>query len=259
MLTLVSYPNKNKLLLLITFFGVLITFCFPPIKQNTNYHAFADCINIHGISNFSNVISNFPFISFGLIGLYLIAPKKIKFKLYYYFLFISLIGTGIGSMYYHINPNNSTLFWDRLPMTIAFMSVLTILISQYIDEIVGKKLFWWLIGFGFSSVIYWKVSTHFGYEDLRPYIIVQFLPLILVPLILILYPGKEKKYSWAVILIYVAAKIFEIADEKIFSSLHFISGHTLKHLVASLIALPILYKTKKTTISKNTNRNHFSA
>ncbi|HRD38575.1 MAG TPA: alkaline phytoceramidase, partial [Bacteroidia bacterium] len=88
--------------------------------------------------------------------------------------------------------------------------------------------------------------------------IVQFLPLILVPLILILYPGKEKKYFWAVILIYVAAKIFEIADEKIFSSLHFISGHTLKHLVASLIALPILYKIKKTTISKNTNRNHFS-
>ena len=30
--------------------------------------------------------------------------------------------TAVGSSYYHLAPDNERLFWDRLPMTIAFSS-----------------------------------------------------------------------------------------------------------------------------------------
>ena len=35
-------------------------------------------------------------------------------------LFLGILLTGFGSAYYHLEPNDQTLFWDRLPMAISF-------------------------------------------------------------------------------------------------------------------------------------------
>jgi hypothetical protein len=40
--------------------------------------------------------------------------------------------TAVGSGYYHLAPDNESLFWDRLPMTIAFMGLVS---SQIVDRI----------------------------------------------------------------------------------------------------------------------------
>ena len=39
-------------------------------------------------------------------------------------LFLGFFLTGIGSSYYHWDPNDGTLFWDRLPMTLSFAAIL---------------------------------------------------------------------------------------------------------------------------------------
>ena len=36
----------------------------------------------------------------------------------------------IGSSYYHWKPSNSRLVWDRLPMTVGFMSLVAVVISE---------------------------------------------------------------------------------------------------------------------------------
>jgi hypothetical protein len=51
--------------------------------------------------------------------------------------FVGLQLTAFGSSYYHLSPNNSRLVWDRLPMTIAFMSMVAAIIAERISLRIG--------------------------------------------------------------------------------------------------------------------------
>jgi hypothetical protein len=50
--------------------------------------------------------------------------------------------TGFGSSYYHWNPNDDTLFWDRLPMTLCFMAILAAAVEERVDARAGAVLLW---------------------------------------------------------------------------------------------------------------------
>lgn len=247
MLTQVSYVNKHRLLISISVAGIIIAFCFSPIKQNTDYHQFADQEIVFGIKHFSNSVSNILLFLSGLIGfIYSLNSLAIQ-KQHYYFFFSGLFLTGIGSFYYHLHPTNTTLFWDRLPMTITFMSLFAIVIDENLNKNSSHKTLYFLNILGILSVIYWEISEFLYSEDLRPYVIIQFLPMILIPLILILFDGNNKKYIWWIIVIYGTAKLCESLDESIYNHLKIISGHTLKHCIASLVSIPVLLMMKKET------------
>lgn len=156
-------------------------------------------------------------------------------RLIYKLLLIGFLLTFLGSSYYHLNPTNETLFWDRVPMTIIFMSFFASVCAKLIHPSwysVGIKT---LIPLGILSVIYWHVTELYGVGDLRFYAYVQFVPLILLPLILVLYKNQIKALKWLlfVIVAYLFAKILESFDFEIFHHLQYISGHSLKHLSAS--------------------------
>ncbi|MGH7060975.1 MAG: hypothetical protein ACREFH_11345, partial [Stellaceae bacterium] len=82
----------------------------PAIPQDPAYHLFADARSLFGIPNFWNVVSNLPFIAVGAVGLARFRGNPAEIVLFSGFLL-----TGIGSSYYHWDPNDGTLFWDRLP------------------------------------------------------------------------------------------------------------------------------------------------
>ena len=216
----------------------------PAIPQDPEYHNFADQKVYLGLINFSNVISNLPYLIFGLLGAigFLRHPKlqliqSLKYAYLTFFIGVSL--TGFGSAYYHLNPGNDTLFWDRLPMTLAFMPFFTLLIAEYVSERGAIRLFLPLLVTGVVSVVYWYWTETQGRGDLRLYILVQFLPIILIPLILMLYQSRftHGYYYWLIIACYVLAKIFEQADQIIFDALIYVSGHSLKHMVSALAPL----------------------
>ncbi len=232
--------DKNKpgyiLILLVSIVAALTVYSLDPIAQDIKYHQFADKITYFSVSNFWNVVSNIPFLLVGLSGLYSIYySKKIKFvagqKAAYVLLFSGISVVFIGSSYYHLRPDNLTLVWDRLPMTVAFMSLFSIIISEFISVKVGKVLLWPLVIAGVYSVYYWHRE-----DDLRLYALVQFLPIILIPLILVLFkPVFTHTFGyWLLLLAYVIAKLLEYFDLQIFNILVFISGHSLKHIFAAL-------------------------
>jgi len=149
-----------------------------------------------------------------------------------------------GSAYYHWAPDNASLVWDRLPMTIAFMGLFISVVTDRMGPSTGKALFVPLLVGGVVSVIYWSYSG-----DLRPYGLVQFLPIALLVLMCWLFPahhGLYGKYLGAIFLLYGAAKIFEYYDRQIWDLLgHTLSGHTLKHLFAAAATAAVawfLYK-----------------
>jgi hypothetical protein len=208
----------------------------PSFAQPLAYHNFSDQLKSLGVANFSNVVTNFGFLVVGAWGLLTIKNNHSKkpSQLAWILFFGGVLFTAVGSGYYHWAPSNSTLLWDRLPITIAFMSLVSLITTEVINPSWGKKLLFPLLLVGFSSVLYWYYTEQQGAGDLRPYALVQFVPLIAIPFILLTYPVSKtlKKGIWLLIIFYILAKFSESFDQLIFD--HFIiSGHSLKHLLAA--------------------------
>ena len=146
-----------------------------------------------------------------------------------FFIGISLVA--LGSVYYHYQPSSNSLIWDRLPMTIAFISLIAIIISDFFNAEHGKRALLPLILFGFFSIFYWITTG-----DLRFYAFLQFYPLLVIPLILFLFkPKYGATYGyWLLIVCYLLAKAFEIYDVELLDYFGFLSGHTLKHFFIEL-------------------------
>jgi len=235
-------PSRHKLYLLglMTVLAVAGVLVVPPIPQSVTYHDFCDKRTLAGIPNFANVISNLPFIIVGLIGLLLVkrsvAPRNIA--VIYISLFAGIILTGVGSAYYHGYPDNNTLVFDRLPMTIVFMSLLAAVAGESIDDGIGVLALTPLLLTGIASVLWWHYTESAGDGDLRLYVLVQYYPMILIPAILILFPSPAGRPSWLPLLYaavwYGIAKVCEQFDCHIYSALGFVSGHSLKHLAAAV-------------------------
>jgi hypothetical protein len=123
-------------------------------------------------------------------------------------------------------------------MTIVFMSFFSFIITQYVDRSLGRRLFTPLVVLGLFSVAYWYYTESIGQGDLRLYGLVQFLPMLLIPMILLLYGlgRKDSRYYWYVILIYAIAKFAEINDTFFMTQVG-ISGHSLKHVISACTAI----------------------
>ena len=241
------------LILLSGIFGVLM---LDPIAQDLEYHLFKDQKTIFGIPNFWNVVSSLLFLFAGIIGLHrILRSNRItiihEMKAAYILFFLAASLVGFGSVYYHLWPSNGTLAWDRLPMTIGFMALFSIIIAEFISFKLGKFVLWPLVIFGVFSIFYWYNTESNGEGDLRLYILVQFLPMIVIPLILLFYKSKFTCTSgyWLLLCAYALAKAFEHFDEAIYNLPLLLSGHSLKHIVAALGILFLLnaYKKRKQT------------
>lgn len=212
-------------------------FLFAPIPQDPSYHAFADAGSRLGIANFWNVATNLPFLAIGLLGLARLPRlSAAALRPHYLVLCIGVALVGIGSAHYHLAPSTPALVWDRLPMTVAFMGLFAAILSDRVSPMLGRALLWPLVTLGIASIGWWIHTELEGSGDLRPYALVQFLPMLLLPLILLLSRdgGLQGRWLWASLAAYVAAKLAEHFDAAIFAATGVFSGHSLKHLFAAL-------------------------
>jgi hypothetical protein len=249
---LATTPSKNRLLFGITIMGMSALFFIKPIAQNPNYHLFADQRTFLSIEHFWNVVSNIPFFVLGLLGMFFTIKKyhAIQHNTNCFVFYLGIFLTALGSMYYHQQPSSQTLVWDRLPMTISFMAFFSIIIGDYICITTGKRMLFPLLLLGIISIIYWQMTKSKGHEDLRFYVLIQFLPIILIPIVLILFKNDNPltKTYWHILMVYVIAKVCEANDEFIFHHTQFISGHSLKHLAAAFAPLFLLRAQYKLTL-----------
>jgi len=222
--------------------AVIVTLLLSPIPQPVEYHDFADQREIFGIPHFFNVVSNLALVLVGAWGLMQLmetpTPGKRPPRFLdererwpWFVVFQATFLTGFGSAYYHWMPTNQTLFWDRLPMTLITMGLLSAVIFERINLRAGVRSLLPLLLIGVFSVIFGAAN-----DDLRLYGLVQFLPLLLIPLLILLFAprysgtgGYFGALGW-----YVLSRIAEVWDQQIYALGQIISGHTLKHLLAAL-------------------------
>ncbi|WVZ02323.1 hypothetical protein V8G54_023129 [Vigna mungo] len=197
-------------------------FCFvvlmivtPAIPQSQEYHNFADHRKFFGIPNALNVISNFPFLVIGLVGLVLLYHGN-YFRLSlqgeiwgWTCFYVGVAAVAVGSSYYHLKPDDARLVWDRLPMTVAFTSIIAIFIIERIDERKGTVSIIPLLLAGIISIVYWRQAHWF----------------------------------------YLLAKVLEATDEVIYGwTHHIVSGHTLKHLAAAMVPVFLTFMLAKRNV-----------
>ncbi len=233
--------RRTRWIIGLTALALIAAFVLPAVHQPLEYHDFADHRHVFGVDNFLDVVSNAGFLVFGLSGLFIVASGRGNFALPaerwpYAVFFTGLTLTALGSAYYHLAPDNETLFWDRLPMTIAFMGLVA---SQIVDRInvrAGLALLLPMLLLGAASVIYWRISERMGAGNVLPYAILQGYSVLILLLLTMFSPSRYTRgsdiywvFGW-----YVLSKLLETFDGEVLALAHVVSGHTLKHLAAAL-------------------------
>lgn len=234
---------RHALLLFIVLGSLAIMLSMQPLAQNPEYHDFADRRTFFDIPNFFDAISNIPFLLVGIAGLrFCQGSRLMSYRPAWITFFAGVAIISAGSAWYHLNPNNDTLVWDRLPMTIGFMGLLAALQAEYVDARLGRILLVPAVLAGLSSVIYWH-----WYDDLRFYVWIQFMPLLVVPVLMALFRPKYS-HQWLLpvaLSFYMLAKLLEAYDREVFGfTQELFSGHSLKHIVAALGCYSVLMMLK---------------
>jgi hypothetical protein len=221
---------------------VAAAFLLPAMPQPIAYHDFVDDRTLWGIPHFKNVVSNLAFVVAGAAGFAVMARSPAAFvgpaeRWPYYVFFAGLVLTGIGSAYYHLEPNNETLFWDRVPMTIAFAGLVAGQIAERLSPRVGVALLTPMLAIGAASVIYWRATERAGAGNVLPYAILQAYTMAGVLLLAFTHPSRYTRGNdiYWVFAAYLAAKVTETFDAEFWEwTAGVISGHTLKHYFAAL-------------------------
>ena len=127
-----------------------------------------------------------------------------------------MVLTAGGSAYYHLAPDNETLFWDRLPMTISFMALVAAQIAERISLRAGVILLAPMLLVGVGSVVYWRETERAGAGNVTPYGILQGFS-VLVMLVIAMLPSRYTRGNdvYMIFAAYVAAKILEALDWQI--------------------------------------------
>jgi hypothetical protein len=222
---------------------MMVSAMLPVIPQDPAYHHFADQRQWLGVPHAADTLSNIAFALVGFVGLVrLVSRRHPRFspatEAGMWCIALGLVCTATGSAWYHLDPTNTRLVWDRLPMTLVFAGVLGAAIAQRVGNDAGRMALILLVPLGIVSVVYWKLSG-----DLSLYLTIQFGGIGGLLLLVLLTRKGDDSIPWAwVVAWYILAKVAEFSDQGIwYATRGLIAGHTLKHLLAAVAGAAALW------------------
>ncbi|CAJ2675212.1 unnamed protein product [Trifolium pratense] len=211
----------------------------PKIPRSPNYHQFADMRNLLGVPNTLNVITNFPFLVVGVLGLILAleggfftisSQAEISTWILFY---AGILGVAFGSVYYHMKPDNNRVLWDTLPMMVAYSSLFSSLVVERIGQRIGLGCMCALLFAAFTCIVYERI-----YDDIRLCLMFQLILPLAIAAVAYMYPSNytHSTYWFSSIGIYLLAKLEAVSDKKLYRANNYvISGHSLEHVCLALI------------------------
>jgi hypothetical protein len=222
------------------------------MRQDPDYHRFADDRVLLGIPNAADVLSSGAFLLVGILGLVALWRGRVVVQAAgearaYLVFFAAVAATGLGSAFYHLAPDDFGLMLDRLPIAIAVMALLAIVITERVGVRAGETLLFPLCVLGAASVLYWS-----AFDDLRAYGIVQFGG---IAAMLAASALRASRYSrgetiFVAAALYGVGKAFELSDRAVFELTGVLSGHTLKHLLSAGALSLILWSVVRRQLSQ---------
>lgn len=218
-----------------------------PIAQPAHYHDFADQSAAFGIPHAGDVLSNAGFALVAIWGWLTLRPRRASEPLRagwpgYRLFLIGLLLTAFGSAFYHLAPGNGRLIYDMLAIALVCAGLIAGVRGDTMRSNGGVEVVVVAL-YAVASVAWWAFTDLNGAGDLRPYLLLQGLALILIPLWQAIYraPRTDRLAFAAAMGLYVLAKAAEVFDHEIAAALGFITGHTLKHLIATAATAAVVW------------------
>lgn len=236
--------RSREVVLLALCAGLLVLALLGPrVELPDHYHAFADARAWQFLPNAMDVLSNLGFALFGVLGLLRLRllDRPIAWTVNRQMaalFFLGLVLTALCSGYYHVKPDGAGLWLDRLGMVVAFAGLLGLAAADRVSDRAARALAVLMLVAGPAAA-----TTAMHSLDQLAWVVVQFGGLAILVWLVLNKPlaGAWPVRWWGVIGAYALAKLFELGDAAIFEwTGHWVSGHSLKHLVASCAALPVL-------------------
>ena len=112
--------NAKRLYFASLLLFILVAIAYGPISQPQSYHDFADDREFLNIPNSLDVMSNLVIVFPGLVGLAFVHERRNDPLVsndetsIHITIFAGMVLTFAGSVWFHLEPNDSTLLWDRL-------------------------------------------------------------------------------------------------------------------------------------------------
>ena len=207
-----------------------------PLPQDPAFHLFADVRTCFGaIPRAGDVLTNLAILAAGGYGLAMrsrfdVTPDERPAA---DLVIVGAFLTAAGSAYYHWDPRNATLVWDRLPMMLTIPPILVLVLADRLNPAFARRALVPITVFAVASVVWWAVSEALGEEDVRLYLIVRVMLAVTILLLVVFRPSRYTGTGWLVAAIVGegAMMTFERLDHQIFALTGGIaSGHNLKHL-----------------------------
>lgn len=250
--------DKLERILTAVLLGLLALALFGPhVAQPVHQHAFADQRMWRGIPFAMDVLSNLAFALWGIAGmacLYGLA-KRTRVNLEHALtglFFAGLACTAAASTWYHLSPDDAGLGVDRLGMVLAFAGLLGLAIAGRISRRAGAAVAAAVLVLGPLSIWFWLVAG-----NVLPWLVIQFGGMALIVWMASIKPLPQAlPVRWGVVVaVYSVAKLLELADHQVYEmTLNAVSGHSLKHLVASFAAWPVVVAVAWSDRSQNAGK-----
>ncbi|HEX6883152.1 MAG TPA: alkaline phytoceramidase [Planctomycetota bacterium] len=231
---------RALLLLVVVVTVVLLVAARPPVFQDQGYLDHADQRALLGVPNALDVLSNLPFLLAGWLGFRRSAALRGPQRTAARVAFAAIALVALGSGYYHLEPGPARLLVDRLPISLAFAAIFAWVLGDRLGPRVTAVALWPLLVLSLLTLRIWYGSGALD-GDLRPYALVQALPLVALPILIAFFAGELDDRPLALaLLLYGLAKLCELLDAPIFALGQVVSGHTLKHLLAAAACLALV-------------------
>lgn len=219
-----------------------------PITLTPADHQFADQQMWAGIPNARNALSCLPLLAVGLWGLLATLrshwPASMRAPWFGFFA-LAALHAGTSSLY-HLAPNDVGYALSHWFVAGAFTLLLLGFLAERIHPLYGSRsaiaagvgiatlaALWWTMGQGTT-----------GAGDLRAMLLLEYLPLLLIPAGALNVPGQfTPRGDWLWMLGgYALARAAGLADAALFDAMGWISGHALMHLLLAWVTACLAYR-----------------
>jgi hypothetical protein len=231
-----------------------------PLPQWPDYHDFADTRRLGFIPRAGDVLTNLAILAAGLWALSLRRRVVVSRdeRPAYHLLVLGAILTAFGSAYYHWEPSNARLVWDRAPMAVLATGAVALVLSDRVAPALGRAALWPIGLLAAAGVALWGITEALGRGDLWLYLLVRVGAGVGTLALLITRRSRHTAavFVWAAVACDGLETLAERLDWPIWhATAGVVSGHNLKHVFAGgVIACIAAWLLRRRTLPSERTR-----
>jgi len=218
-----------------------------PIGVDARHHRYADGRAWLGVPNASNVLASLLLSIAGAWGWLATRASRwpTEMRQAWMSFHVCAAAAGLLTGVYHLAPTDLSYLLAHVVASGAFTLLAAGVLAERVHARFGSARALTavvLVVLAAASLVGVNAARNHG-VDLRPLALLEALPLLLIPSGVLSLPGIQTRHSdWMLLLLaYAAAKLFDLADAKVFSLTGWVGGHALMHLTLAVMTARLAY------------------